>query len=385
MKKVLKSIFCVKRIPVIIAFLMLAAVFVMICVMLFPGKRNVIDDPPPKSSENTPVVTPSPAVPEKNEVEEPPEVKAPTAEELYIPYSESYSAKRTSLPNALCSLDGDIAVALQRYDGENVHINKYVHGFPVSYIGSSFELPRNVKSLELPDSVVGILSCEGGKLSKKGAFYGNKTLEAFLPAENLKYIGEKAFYECTSLADVFLPITLAHIDDRAFYGCTSLTDIKIYGKVSVGEGAFAGCTSLSNVVLSENIRRVGLGAFDDTPFYDAMTDEFCIVGDILLKYNGTSENVVIPKGVRLIADGVFAGRLSIRSVTVPESVEYIGNSAFRSCARLSDVKILSKPVIGANAFDGCTDNAIRAVSELFVDAREKFYSEVNSRDLTADE
>ena len=385
MKKLLKSIFCVKKIPVLIAFAMLAAIFVVICVMLFPGRKSGMADT--QADKSNLIQMPAASTPEEKEttvIKAETENPAPSASDLYIAYSNEYDAKRQTEQNALCRLDGKTATELQTFNGENAYINKYVHGFPVFYIGSSFKLPKQVKTLQLPDSVVGILSKASNKLSDGGAFYANKTLEAFLPSDSLKYIGNKAFYECVALSDVFFPTSLEHIGDRAFYGCTALTSIKLHGRTTVGEGAFAGCSLLTDVYLSENIRRVGLGAFDDTPFYDGMTEEFGIVGDILVKYNGNSENVVIPEGVRLIADGVFAGRLSVKSVTFPASIEYIGNSAFRSCARLSEVKIKGMPVIGANAFDGCASGVTEAVSGLYVDERDAFFSEANSDRLEAE-
>ena len=127
--------------------------------------------------------------------------------------------------------------------------------------------------------------------------------------------------------------------------------------ISIDYYAFAGCKNLTDVYLSERVTRVGLDAFVHTPFYDSLTDEFGICGDILIKYNGNGRNIVIPKGVRVIADGVFAGRLSITSVTFPESLQYIGNSAFRSCKNLESVFFVSDDInltIGRNAFDECS-------------------------------
>ncbi len=378
MKKILNSIFCKKRIPILIIFAVLAIVFVMICIMLFPGKSGISKETVQPSPP--PVQTPEP---EKDTANTPPEVIKPTAEELYAIYSEGFAHLRLDEPNMLCKLSGDIATGTQAKGKTAVLLDKYVHGFPVFYIDASFELPSDVESLELPDSVVGILSQEGSELDTKGAFYGNTTLGTFIASENLGYIGNKAFYGCTSLGTVFLPMKLSHIGNRAFYGCTSLESISIYGNTSIGENAFTGCSSLSDVFLSENVRRVGLGAFEHTPFYDNMTDEFCIVGDVLIKYNGNGGDIVIPDGVRIIADGVFAGRLSAVSVVIPESVEYIGNSAFRSCAKLAKVEFSESnpPVIGVNAFDGCGDDVADVIAPLTVDERNEFYSAGNCENL----
>lgn len=63
---------------------------------------------------------------------------------------------------------------------------------------------------------------------------------------------------------------------------------------------------------------------------------------IITAYTGAGGDVTIPgqldgKTVRAIADSVFYGRASLRSVLIPSSVEAIGNDTFRSCANLSNV------------------------------------------------
>lgn len=87
------------------------------------------------------------------------------------------------------------------------------------------------------------------------------------------------------------------------------------------------------------------------------------------KYNGTEKNVVIPasingKTVRYIGEGAFAeGELTsdekissheIESITIPDSVLYIGDSAFYSCEKLKDIVFPKKLVyIGQYAFAHC--------------------------------
>lgn len=96
---------------------------------------------------------------------------------------------------------------------------------------------------------------------------------------------------------------------------------------------------------------------------------------ILKAYDGDMKNIVIPEGVRVIAgaveesdsgkrmqgiktDGVFYfpfnGCDSIETVTMPDSVEEIGDKAFEHCKNLRSVRF-SKNLkrIGLSAFLGC--------------------------------
>lgn len=62
----------------------------------------------------------------------------------------------------------------------------------------------------------------------------------------------------------------------------------------------------------------------------AAEDDFVIEGGVLVEYNGTGGNVVIPDGVTEIAPEVFYGFFSFSGlkVTLPNSIRVIGREAF---------------------------------------------------------
>jgi len=74
-----------------------------------------------------------------------------------------------------------------------------------------------------------------------GAFAGAHIMSIIVP-EGIATIGEKAFYECSSLTSITLPSTLTHIGNEAFRHASSLSRAKI---------------------LSENPTDIGWAAFDD--------------------------------------------------------------------------------------------------------------------------
>ena len=68
--------------------------------------------------------------------------------------------------------------------------------------------------------------------------------------------------------------------------------------------------------------------------------------------------VDIPSTLEIIGDGAFASS-SLKSVTIPESVQSIGNFAFDSCSSLETAEILNPSVtIGNYAFDECPNLTI---------------------------
>ncbi len=65
-----------------------------------------------------------------------------------------------------------------------------------------------------------------------------------------------------------------------------------------------------------------------------MTD-FIIENDILREYNGDEKNIIIPDGVKEIGNNVFGYNRNLTGVTVPSSVEKIGEGAFFGCSNLA--------------------------------------------------
>ncbi|MFV0343135.1 MAG: leucine-rich repeat domain-containing protein [Anaerocolumna sp.] len=98
----------------------------------------------------------------------------------------------------------------------------------------------------------------------------------------------------------------------------------------------------------------------------AKNSDFQIKDNVLIKYNGTAENVVIPDGVVSIEQSSFSGNTKVKSITMPNSVTEIRDltgelhsqydrGAFADCTSLSSIS-LSKNLtyIGSSAFSGCS-------------------------------
>ncbi len=83
--------------------------------------------------------------------------------------------------------------------------------------------------------------------------------------------------------------------------------------------------------------------------------QFEIETGILKKYNPNEETeIIIPEGVRCIAEGAFAICKRVKSVTIPEGVTKIGDGAFAQCSNLASVTIPASVMrIGDGAFYKC--------------------------------
>lgn len=149
---------------------------------------------------------------------------------------------------------------------------------------------------------------ENGKIPE-WMYYRNQSVGAVTIPEGTTEIGRFAFSR-SSLRTVTIPEGVTVIDYAAFYHCDNL----------------------DNVVLPDTVNTVGAKAFTHTGWLDDFEensmDDFLISGDILVAYKGNLPEVVIPDGVRVIAEEAFRNHTELKKVHLPASVTDIGNDAF---------------------------------------------------------
>ena len=149
---------------------------------------------------------------------------------------------------------------------------------------------------------------ENGKIPE-WMYYRNQSVSAVTIPEGTTEIGRFAFSR-SSLRTVTIPEGVTTIDYAAFYHCDNL----------------------DNVILPDTVNTVGAKAFTHTlwmdDFEENSMDDFLISGDILVAYKGNLPEVVIPDGVRVIAEEAFRNHTELKKVHLPASVTDIGNDAF---------------------------------------------------------
>lgn len=149
---------------------------------------------------------------------------------------------------------------------------------------------------------------ENGKIPE-WMYYRNQSVSAVTIPEGTTEIGRFAFSR-SSLRTVTIPAGVTTIDYAAFYHCDNL----------------------DNVILPDTVNTVGAKAFTHTGWMDDFEensmDDFLISGDILVAYKGNLPEVVIPNGVRVIAEEAFRNHTELKKVHLPASVTDIGNDAF---------------------------------------------------------
>ena len=214
-----------------------------------------------------------------------------------------------------------------------------------TYVGKWFLGTKDTEAPTLKDDTVGI------------ADYAFSSCENFtdiysLP-DSVKYIGEGAFSGRESLVSVVIGAGAESIGDKAFDGCTGLSVI-ILGSYdpdsdtnlgesslrSIGEYAFRKCSYLNDITMPDTLERVGMYAFSDSGLW-SNANGVVYAGNWLVDYKteDSYESVTVTDGTAGIAEYAFYGKSTLLGAYLPDSVKYIGRSAFYQCKSMSTVRL----------------------------------------------
>lgn len=90
--------------------------------------------------------------------------------------------------------------------------------------------------------------------------------------DNVKTIGDSAFYGCTNIVSVKLGTGLTEIGKYAFGTCTNIASITFQDNLtSINPSAFSGCSSLKTIIFGKNVTNIGSYAFSGCPINSITT------------------------------------------------------------------------------------------------------------------
>ena len=190
----------------------------------------------------------------------------------------------------------------------------------------------------LKDGSAEITGCEG--------LSGDIVVSQKINGRRVTSIAEGAFYGCGDLTGIVVDEGIQSIGDRAFYGCASLTGVELPGTLErMGADVFGECRALLSVrVKAEN------AVFEsvDGVLYNVQEN-------VLVCYPAAKAEteLIVQEGTVSIADKAFFGNVHIESVTLPESMQFIGYRTFYGCTGLKVLDMKGCVSIADYAFCGC--------------------------------
>lgn len=159
-----------------------------------------------------------------------------------------------------------------------------------------------------------------------------KDLYEFTVPDGIKVIGQSAFSYNSHLKIINFPDSLETISANAFYIMGGLNNIVIPDSVkTIGSNAFKDCLKLAEIDLGNGITAIHSNAFDGTLAYTNGKDENYIVyiDDYLIKAGSLTEGEInVRPGTLGIVNKAFESNVLITKVVLPESLKFIGESAF---------------------------------------------------------
>ena len=153
----------------------------------------------------------------------------------------------------------------------------------------------------------------------KGAFQNTAITKVIIPS-TVTEIEESAFAYCSSLETVIFLCDIKEIPAYAFYNCGKLTNVQIPGSVEkIGDYAFME-TDVRSITIGENVQSIGFESFRNC---ESLTEI----------------NFAEHSALDTIGQAAFAGCVSLKEVTMPDTVRVLKNSAFVGCSSLTTVYV----------------------------------------------
>lgn len=204
-----------------------------------------------------------------------------------------------------------------------------------------FENCKNLKDVTITRTIVYV----GKQAFNKCTSLETVTFNDFAGCE---FIYEEAFANCVSLNSIMLPDSNFEFETNVFNNANNLTELKFNKNTNITTNLgliFNGCNKLSTFVV------------------DKENNNFKGNDNLLLSKDGKEIILAAPKyeygdytiseGIESIKESAFSGVTTLTSLTLPNSLEYIGKFAFGYCENLTTLTLVENITIDEKAFGGC--------------------------------
>lgn len=159
-----------------------------------------------------------------------------------------------------------------------------------------------------------------------------KTLKSVTIGNDTTYLNQTVFKGCTALKDVTLGNGLTEFVYATFQDCRSLTSISLPDSlIKMGSYDLSDCTSLRTVKLPKNLTVIPHGLCEDDTYLTKVTfpEKLEVIKNQAFYHcSRLTGDIVLPSTLKEINSLAFGDCTSLKSITLPNSVETVGQAAF---------------------------------------------------------
>jgi len=176
-------------------------------------------------------------------------------------------------------------------------------------------------------------------ISNDGVLYNNLVTELI------------CYPQAKSASEFSVPNTVISLGEYSIANNKNLFTLILNNVKHLADFALIGCINISDVT-GLCVDCIGKTGINDTAWFKNQTQEMVILGNVIVKYNGFNDTILMPNNIVGIGPSAFADTsISILDLS---NVKYIGDSSFKGCKNLSEI-VFSPSIksVGEYAFEGC--------------------------------
>ncbi len=283
--------------------------------------------------------------------------------------------------------------------GSVVYAGKWAVGVNMEKVSATFDVTLKEDTVGIADyalaatdeekMLTNVSGMDNVKYIGEGAFYMCGGLQSVTITDYIEEISDFMFYGCVSLSDIGNPLNLIRIGRSAFYGCRALTSLDLsslykletidrsafaycdkltevllpsYALTEVSDYAFYNCVALKNMTIPDTITTIGKEAFAGCAALETLefeqntsnSGELTEIGESAFYQCYMLKEVKLPATVKMVGKAAFYGCVSVLNLELSDSLEYIGENAFCGLNQITDLELGNNlNYIGNYAFSGC--------------------------------
>ncbi len=184
-----------------------------------------------------------------------------------------------------------------------------------------------------------------------------KLIESVIITGNLALIGDK-FMKNRNLKKLELPNSVIRIKDEFLEGCSKLEDVKLSNSLRVIENNFlVKCVNLEKLQLASSLVKIGNYCCGDCNLRKLDLPRALLeIGDNFLAYCNQLKNLELPASLIKIGNNFLYYCIGIIHLVIPNSVREIGDGFLEECWRLKTLQLSDNIInIGNNFLKHCYD------------------------------